>query len=180
MKLHKQEMLETSWPLMMVRLSIVIAVSIVLYGAVLNGASVNRSPIIDTAPIAAKPAKIATIKQVEYKSLAKVDAVEAISAPLSSTSHTDLMKSVGIASSDYSAVEYIISHESGWNASAVNTEGSGATGLCQALPASKMASAGADYLTNPVTQLKWCTQYATERYGSWNNALAWWQSHKWW
>jgi uncharacterized protein YabE (DUF348 family) len=45
-------------------------------------------------------------------------------------------------------------------------------GLCQATPGSKMASAGADWRTNPVTQLKWCHSYAVGRYGSWQNAAS--------
>ena len=48
----------------------------------------------------------------------------------------------------------IVSHESGWNPSATNAS-SGAYGLVQALPGSKMASAGADWKTNPSTQIKW-------------------------
>jgi len=58
--------------------------------------------------------------------------------------------------------------------------GSGAYGLCQALPAAKMASAGEDYMDNPVTQLKWCDGYASGRYGSWGEAFAFWKENKWW
>ena len=43
---------------------------------------------------------------------------------------------------------------------------SGAYGLVQALPGSKMASAGADWQTNPATQIKWGLNYMNERYGS--------------
>lgn len=98
--------------------------------------------------------------------------------PQAPTSHEGLMAAAGIASQDYGYVDFIVTHESGWRVNAYNP--SGATGLCQALPGSKMASAGADYLTNPVTQLIWCNSYAVGRYGSWANAHGFWLAHKWW
>ncbi len=90
-----------------------------------------------------------------------------------------LMAAAGISESDFGFVDYIVSKESGWKPGAANSY-SGAYGLCQSLPASKMASAGADYLTNPITQLRWCTGYATGRYGSWGGAYAAWQVQGWW
>jgi hypothetical protein len=96
-----------------------------------------------------------------------------------SGSKQDWLKQAGIPESDWGSVEFIISHESAWRPHAVNPS-SGATGLCQALPAQKMQSAGSDYMTNPVTQLKWCHSYALARYGSWQNAVGFWQEHKWW
>lgn len=95
-----------------------------------------------------------------------------------SADKASLMASAGIAASDYPYVDYIISHESGWRPGAYNA-GSGAYGLCQSLPASKMASAGADYLTNPVTQLVWCNGYAS-RYGGWQGAYNAWLAQGWW
>ena len=52
-------------------------------------------------------------------------------------------------------------HESSWNYQAANAS-SGAYGLVQALPGSKMASAGADWQTNPATQIKWGLNYMNE------------------
>lgn len=49
--------------------------------------------------------------------------------------------------------------------------------LCGANPAEKMKSFGSDYLNNPVTQLKWCDNYATARYGSWQAAAAYIDTH---
>lgn len=49
-------------------------------------------------------------------------------------------------------------------------------GMCQSTPGIKMASAGADWKTNPVTQMKWCTSYANSRYGSWKNAYDKWRA----
>ncbi len=89
-----------------------------------------------------------------------------------------LMAAAGIAESDYPYVDFIVSHESNWRPGAFNA-GSGAYGLCQSLPASKMASAGADYLTNPVTQLRWCSGYSS-RYGGWQGAYNAWLAQGWW
>lgn len=92
-----------------------------------------------------------------------------------------IMLAVGIAESDYGYVDYIVSHEGGWSgATKSNYAGSGAYGICQALPGSKMASAGADWATNPVTQLKWCNSYAVGRYGSWAAAYNFWLSRHYW
>ena len=55
--------------------------------------------------------------------------------------------------------------ESGWNHRAHNRS-SGAYGIPQALPASKMASAGADWKTNPQTQINWGLRYIESRYGT--------------
>ena len=83
-----------------------------------------------------------------------------------SGSKADWMRAAGISDSDFGYVDYIISHESGWNYHAVNRS-SGAYGLPQSLPAGKLASAGADWRDNPVTQLRWANNYAVGRYGSW-------------
>ena len=103
------------------------------------------------------------------------------SSPVASVTgeKTDWMKAAGIPESDWQYVDYIIEHESGWNYRAVNAS-SGATGVCQALPGSRMATAGSDYLNNPVTQLKWCHSYANERYGGWQQAYNAWRSQNWW
>ncbi|NED00241.1 lytic transglycosylase domain-containing protein, partial [Streptomyces sp. SID6648] len=57
-------------------------------------------------------------------------------------------------SAEFRCFSKIVDHESGWNVDATNAS-SGAYGLVQALPGSKMASAGADWKTNPATQIKW-------------------------
>ncbi|WP_079158560.1 transglycosylase SLT domain-containing protein [Streptomyces caniscabiei] len=70
----------------------------------------------------------------------------------------------------------IVDHESGWNYKAVNPS-SGAYGLVQAYPGSKMSSAGADWQTNPATQIKWGLNYMNDRYGSPCDAWAFWQAN---
>ncbi|MGX4690105.1 aggregation-promoting factor C-terminal-like domain-containing protein [Streptomyces sp. JNUCC 63] len=72
----------------------------------------------------------------------------------------------------------IVNHESTWNYRAVNAS-SGAYGLVQALPGSKMSSAGADWQTNPATQIKWGLSYMNGRYGSPCGAWNFWQANHW-
>lgn len=56
--------------------------------------------------------------------------------------------------------------ESHWDHTVWNYEGSGAYGIPQALPARKMRSAGADWRTNPKTQIRWGLGYIEDRYGT--------------
>lgn len=68
--------------------------------------------------------------------------------------------------------------ESGWRWDATNPT-SGAYGIPQALPADKMASAGADWQTNPATQIKWGIGYIAGRYGNPSNAEAHERANNW-
>ncbi|MFD0264543.1 aggregation-promoting factor C-terminal-like domain-containing protein [Kitasatospora indigofera] len=70
----------------------------------------------------------------------------------------------------------IIERESNWKVTATNPS-SGAYGLVQALPGSKMAAAGADWRTNPATQIKWGLSYMNATYGSPCGAWKFWQVH---
>lgn len=86
------------------------------------------------------------------------------------------MNAAGIAPADWYYVDCVIAGcdgipaEGGWDGTTTwNYSGSGAYGLPQALPAEKMASAGDDWATNPVTQLKWAHGYA-QSYGGWPQA----------
>jgi len=72
----------------------------------------------------------------------------------------------------------IVDHESSWNYQAVNPS-SGAYGLFQALPGSKMSSVGADWQTNPATQIKWGLNYMNSRYDSPCGAWSFWQANHW-
>ncbi|MER7764775.1 transglycosylase SLT domain-containing protein [Streptomyces sp. NPDC097619] len=78
----------------------------------------------------------------------------------------------------FAAFNNIVSRESGWNHTATNSS-SGAYGLVQALPASKMSSAGSDWKTNPATQIKWGLDYMNSRYGSPVGAWNFWQQNHW-
>ncbi len=110
-------------------------------------------------------------------------------------SKVEWMAAAGIAENDYQYVDYIIGRESGWCPTKwqgqygvcpsyyeelyPTTSGRG-YGLCQSTPAIKMASAGGDWQTNPVTQLRWCSSYAIGRYGSWERAYLVWSVQHWW
>lgn len=117
---------------------------------------------------------------------------KAVSIPEDKTS---IMAAAGIAASDYPYVNYIISRESGWCATKWQGQigycpayyqevhpvsSSYGFGLCQSTPANKMASSGADWQTNPVTQLKWCNGYAVGRYGGWEAAYNHWLVYSSW
>lgn len=98
-------------------------------------------------------------------------------SPAATGSHEHWMKQAGIPASWFSSINYIVTHESGWNPHATNPS-SGAYGLPQALPASKLAAAGRDWRDNPITQLKWMKNYVS-RYGGGPGAAAFWRSHHW-
>ena len=66
---------------------------------------------------------------------------------------------------EFNCLVALWSKESGWNHFALNPS-SGAYGIPQALPGDKMASAGADWATNPETQIVWGLGYIEARYGS--------------
>jgi uncharacterized protein YabE (DUF348 family) len=102
-----------------------------------------------------------------------------------------IMAQAGIASSDYAYVNFIVSHESGWCATKAqgehycpavpdNPNTPNGYGLCQSTPGTKMATAGADWQTNPITQLHWCSSYAQRAYGGWGPAYNHWLSHHNW
>jgi hypothetical protein len=77
----------------------------------------------------------------------------------------------------YSCFNNIIIRESNWSVTAANP--SGAYGIPQALPGSKMASVADDWRTNPVTQITWGIQYMNSRYGSPCQAWDFKRSHGW-
>ncbi|MFI6378466.1 transglycosylase SLT domain-containing protein [Streptomyces sp. NPDC050658] len=99
-------------------------------------------------------------------------------APAAPSSAQAIAKKMIPDPAQYQAFSNIVSHESGWNHTATNSS-SGAYGLVQALPGSKMASAGADWKTNPETQIKWGLDYMNDRYGSPAGAWDFWQANGW-
>lgn len=83
-----------------------------------------------------------------------------------------------VPSGQFQCFSNIVNHESSWNYKAVNAS-SGAYGLFQALPGSKMSSVGSDWQTNPATQIKWGLNYMNSRYGSPCDAWSFWQANNW-
>jgi hypothetical protein len=76
-----------------------------------------------------------------------------------------LLGSYGWSSSQFSCLDSLWNEESGWNVYATNPS-SGAYGIPQALPGSKMASAGPDWQTDAATQIRWGLTYIRSLYGS--------------
>lgn len=83
-----------------------------------------------------------------------------------------------LGSTQYSCLNEIAIHESNWNPHDLNAS-SGAYGIPQALPGSKMSTAGADWHDNPVTQVRWMIGYVDGVYGSACAAWSHWQSQHW-
>ena len=108
------------------------------------------------------PARVATSGSVaEYQAYAKQRVYE-----------------YGWSDADFNALVNLWNRESGWQVTNKNRS-SGAYGIPQALPASKMASAGSDYLTNYKTQINWGLSYIKSRYGSPSNAWSAFKSKGW-
>lgn len=115
-----------------------------------------------------------------------------------SSERVAIMTAAGIPAADQPYAAYIIDHENAlwcpirWQ----GTSGCAATyyekfdgaeesdqvgyGLCQSTPGIKMASAGSDWRTNVVTQMKWCRDYALGRYGTWLAAYNFKVTRGWW
>ena len=104
----------------------------------------------------------------------------AASAPSGSAQQIaeQMLGQFGWSSSQFSCLQPLWNRESGWNPYASNPS-TGAYGIPQALPGSKMASAGADWQTNPATQIRWGLMYIQGSYGSPCNAWAHEQADGW-
>ncbi|MDQ1607428.1 MAG: hypothetical protein QOE16_160 [Microbacteriaceae bacterium] len=76
-----------------------------------------------------------------------------------------MLQARGWGTDQYNCLVSLWNRESGWNVYSFN-KSSGAYGIPQALPGSKMASVGADWQTNPATQITWGLGYITSRYGT--------------
>ncbi len=118
-----------------------------------------------TAALLASAAAITAMGAALIPSVASAETPQSIAAQI-------------VPAGQLASFDQIISHESSWNVTATNAS-SGAYGLGQALPASKMASAGADWQTNAATQIKWALGYMDSTYGSPNVAWSFWQAHNW-
>ncbi|WP_394551774.1 hypothetical protein ACDF64_12975 [Agromyces sp. MMS24-JH15] len=77
----------------------------------------------------------------------------------------ELAAARGWGDSQFQCLDNLWQKESGWNYAAYNAS-SGATGIPQSLPGSKMASAGADWATNATTQISWGLDYIARAYGT--------------
>ncbi|GAA2187355.1 MULTISPECIES: transglycosylase SLT domain-containing protein [Leucobacter] len=130
---------------------------------------------------AADAAKAAKEAEEAAKDEAEAGGAPASDAPGAPPKYTgggspaEWMAAAGIPESDWGYVDYIASRESTWNPNATNAS-SGACGLIQALPCSKVPGNGYD----PVDNLRWASGYAADRYGGWAQAYAFWTANHWW
>jgi vacuolar-type H+-ATPase subunit I/STV1 len=102
---------------------------------------------------------------------------DSVPEPVVSGSLNSWMAAAGVPINERAAASYIIHKESGANYQAQNPTSS-AYGLCQTMMS--IHKPGGDFRTNPVTQMKWCQDYAVRRYGNWNNAKAFWVANRHW
>lgn len=114
---------------------------------------------------------------------AAADSSSAVSAaPTSVSGNAALARSMaaqkGWTGSQWNALYALWTRESGFRTTATNPT-SGAYGIPQSLPASKMAAAGSDWKTNPATQIKWGLGYIEATYGTPEAAEAHEQAHGW-
>jgi hypothetical protein len=84
-----------------------------------------------------------------------------------------LTLAAGFGLDQFACLNKLFNRESGWNYRAENRS-SGAYGIPQSLPGSKMAAFGSDWKTNPATQIKWGLDYIKRRYdtpcGAWGHS----------
>ncbi len=88
-----------------------------------------------------------------------------------------MLPTFGWSAGEFPCLDSLWARESGWRVTAAN--GSGAYGIPQALPGSKMAAYGSDWQTNPRTQITWGLHYIQGRYGSPCGAWSHFQSNGW-
>jgi len=137
------------------------------------------------AEAAAKAAADAAAAEAQRQAAADQAARDAQRQSVATTAKQDskaaaraMLAEFGFADSQFSCLSSLWTRESNWLYTATNPS-SGAYGIPQSLPASKMASAGADYRTNPVTQIRWGLGYIKQVYGTPCGAWAHSQSTGW-
>src|SRR6478752_3859682 len=158
------------------------ALEAVAYRADTGDLSTHRAEVRDAraeADVAAKAAAdaaatkaAADAAEAERQAAADQAARDAQRQSVAATAKQDpkaaaraMLAEFGFADSQFSCLSSLWTRESNWLYTAANPS-SGAYGIPQSLPASKMASAGADYRTNPVTQIRWGLGYIKQVYGT--------------
>lgn len=116
---------------------------------------------------AERQAKLKAQREAEQRAAAAAEAersLERAQEDPKSAART-LMADYGWGDDQFSCLDSLWTKESNWQYNAQNPS-SGAYGIPQSLPAEKMAEFGSDYLTNPVTQIKWGLSYINDVYGT--------------
>jgi hypothetical protein len=124
---------------------------------------------------AVDPAKA---KVLDQKSGGQVTRTEDLTNRDPRTIARAMLPQFGFSADQFSCLDSIYTSESGWNPHADNPTSS-AYGIPQALPGSKMASAGPDWANNPATQIRWGLSYIKSKYGSPCGALSFREGHGW-
>ena len=139
-----------------------------------------KAPAAAKAPAKAPArAKAPAKAPVRAKAPAPAKAPVAIDDPAGAQAYAAAqLGSYGWGPGQMQCLQKLWTKESDWKTTATNAS-SGAYGVVQSLPASKMASAGADYMTNYRTQINWGLDYVKSRYGSPCGALDFHLSHNW-
>lgn len=119
----------------------------------------------------AEELRIAQSKQVTSRGGTSVRTATGTKAEYQAYAKNLCINTYGWTENDFNYLVKLWERESNWNPNAHN-KSSGAHGICQALPASKMASEGSDYMTNYKTQIRWGLKYIKNRYGTPANAWA--------
>ena len=130
------------------------------------GRRADRQPTVQEAKLAVARFRIAA----QHRAVLTADRTASgpATAAASGTPESiakSMLASFGWSSSQFSCLEPLWAHESGWNATATNPS-TGAYGIPQAEPGSKMASAGPDWKSDAATQIKWGLGYIKDTYGS--------------
>ena len=148
-------------------------------------ASAAKAAARKAAAAKAAAAKAAALKSAEQAAAARKAAAKpaqqaAVTTPSGSPEQIaqQMLSQFGWSSSQFSCLQPLWEHESGWSVTAENPT-SGAYGIPQSLPASQMSSAGADWQTNAATQIRWGLTYIQGRYGSPCGAWAHEESDNW-
>lgn len=121
-----------------------------------NAAVAQTAPAVASANRAIAEARAAAAEA--QRAANTVDGARATARSLASSQH-------GWGDGEFQCLDSLWQKESGWSYAASNS-GSGAAGIPQALPGSKMSSAGADWATNATTQIRWGLDYIARAYGT--------------
>lgn len=139
---------------------------------VVDGVEIGRTMLAESVTIAPRNqvVRVGTFTGPDPSS------VPAVEPGTSRAIGLEMVLARGWNEAEFACLDPLWSHESGWRVNAANSS-SGAYGIPQALPGSKMASVGADWQTNPRTQIEWGLGYIAARYGSPCQAWAFFQAH---
>lgn len=138
---------------------------------------VEREPVISRSDTrgSTDAAKAAELGQASGKGMSAI-------ADMSGEDPREIAKALltefGFGQDQFGCLDSLYNSESHWRVDADNPNSS-AYGIPQALPGSKMASAGADWATNPVTQIRWGLGYIQGRYGTPCGAWSFKRGHGW-